>query len=222
MEYIFSRNAAPGIKALSDELISSLKSGKKTLWLICGGSNISTAVEVSKSLRSNLSGSELHDLLVMQTDERFGPIGHPDSNWQQMIDLGFDLDGLSNHPVLKNLSLEETVRLSDFEIKEAFAWADYVVALFGIGADGHIAGILPHSPAVSDEGLFSGYQGQPFTRLTLTSSSLRKISVAYVLVFGETKREAIANLKNKNLTVEEEPCQILKEIPEAKLFSDLV
>ena len=36
----------------------------------------------------------------MLTDERYGPVGHPDSNWSQLLQKGFDLPQAKLVPVL--------------------------------------------------------------------------------------------------------------------------
>lgn len=220
INFVHSKSPATGAEALTQKLVSELKAGKKVLWLICGGSNIPTAVDVMNSLQQILSKSEIGNLTVMQTDERYGPVGHSDSNWQQLLDLNLNIIGVKTFPILRNLSLQETVQEFGKVAESAFAGAGVIVGQFGLGPDGHIAGILPHTPAVSDKAVVSGYEATPFTRITLTFDMLRKISVAYVFAFGESKKKAIDNLKNKDLSLDDEPAQILKQMPEVYLYSD--
>ena len=110
MKFIHAVDSSTGIHDLSDRLIAELKQDKKVLWLICGGSNIAPAVEIMKKIRANVSPDQLTNLTVSQTDERYGPVGHPDSNWKQMQDAGFDFEGIKTLPVLRGLLLEETVK----------------------------------------------------------------------------------------------------------------
>ena len=140
-----------GIKALADEMISVLKKGKRVLWLVSGGSNIPIAVRVMNMIRTNsladegLSESEstLSNLTVALTDERYGLVGHADSNWKQLEDAGFNFDGVNKITVLKGKPLEETV--SDYEknirkaTDETLADGGSIIGQFGIGTDGHIA-----------------------------------------------------------------------------------
>jgi len=91
-----------------------------------------------------------------------------------------------------------------------------------MGADGHIAGMLPHTPAVNEKGPVSGYESKPFVRISLTPPALRKIQVAYAFVFGAEKKKAVTDLHDKDLPLEDEPAQILKQIPEATLVTDLI
>ena len=209
---------------MSSRISSVLNADKPVLWLICGGSNIPLAVAAFGMVKSSVSKERLVRLTVAQTDERYGPVGHEDSNWQQMIDAGFDLKGVKAVPVLTGESLNETG--TDYAAKIGIAMDDVkaahglTIALFGIGSDGHIAGMLPHSPAVSSTSLATGYVSEPFTRVTLTPPALRKIDVAYVFAFGDSKKKALQDLQDKELALEEEPAQILKSLGEAHVYSD--
>jgi len=220
--YIHSDSSEVGTRDLASSIISKIQGGMKVLWLICGGSNLPITLDVMSILRQELSVEELSRLTLMQTDERYGPVGHQDSNWQQLKDLGFDLNGIHFFPILRNLRLIETVRQYGIELKEQMGKADYVIGQFGLGADGHIAGILPHLPAVNDVEWTTGYEGDPFTRISMSFSSIEKISEAYAFVFGSSKKEAIDNLKNRELSLDDEPAQILKKIEKVHFYSDQV
>ena len=64
-----------------------LASGQRVVWLLSGGSGIQ-AVLATCTL---LAGSDLRNLYVTLSDERYGPVGHPDENWQQLLDGGMQL-----------------------------------------------------------------------------------------------------------------------------------
>ncbi|MFA6551998.1 MAG: 6-phosphogluconolactonase [Candidatus Paceibacterota bacterium] len=222
MNYRQIKKPDTGIKIFVKELENSLRSNTKTIWLICGGSNIGIAVDIMDALRKNVHGQLLQNLTIMETDERYGEVGHKDSNWKQMIDAGFNFNDVKSFPMLVGLSKEETAVKYSKIVRKEFKSAQMIFAQFGMGADGHIAGILPKSSAVNAKEEVVTYDAEPFTRVTLTPRMLLKINTAYAFVFGESKREAVQNLVNKNLSVEEEPCQILKQIPEAYLYSDQI
>ncbi|MFA6295063.1 MAG: 6-phosphogluconolactonase [Candidatus Paceibacterota bacterium] len=249
MVFITTQSPAEGIKAFASQIGGLLCKDKKVLWLVPGGTNIPISVEVMKIVRKQVSEKLMNNLTVTLTDERFGPVGHKDSNWEQLMLAGFDFSGIQTLPVLKNLSLEETVNEFSKNIERAFSLPispisktdslpvgeviplensstseiingnDIVIGQFGIGPDGHIAGILPNSSAVKSLNTTFSYTAPPFTRITLTPKALLKISIAYAFVFGESKREAISNLQIKNLSIEEQPAQILKKLKEAYLYS---
>ena len=222
MKIVHSNDPKEGEQALVDKIISLLNDRKKVLWLICGGSNIPTAIEVMARMRAQVSGNILGNLTVSQTDERYGPVGHKDSNWQQMVEGGFNFQGIKSLPILENITLEETIVSFGRKISEAFADVDFVVGQLGIGPDGHIAGILPNTPAVNDTGVVTGYVAEPFTRVSLTFNQLTKINFSYVFAFGASKRQALTELRDKDLSLNDQPCAILKQMKESSVFTDQV
>jgi 6-phosphogluconolactonase/glucosamine-6-phosphate isomerase/deaminase len=212
--------AAVGGDALAKCISGQLKAGKKVLWLMPGGSNIPISVDVMQTISEMVNLELLKNLTVSQTDDRYGPVGHPDSNWQQLKDAGFNFAVVNALPVLTGEDLKATVSRFGSNIEKAMKAADFKVGQFGIGPDGHIAGLLPGSSALKEKKAAAGYEGKPFTRVTSSFGTLKKLDAAYAFVFGPSKKEAIDNLVNKDLELEKEPAQILKQIPECYLYSD--
>jgi 6-phosphogluconolactonase/glucosamine-6-phosphate isomerase/deaminase len=230
-------NSKVGTQALAGKVVNSLKEGKKVLWLVPGGSNIPIAVEAMNMIRQALNDNETHtnnkllNLTVTLSDERYGHVGHKDSNWKQLEDAGFNFDGVNKIPVLIGKSLEGTASAYKKGIikamNEVATSEGLIIGQFGIGADGHIAGILPHSRAAAyleadhtgkDSPLICAYRSSPFIRITLTPVALNKVSIAYVFAFGDSKREAVERLRGQDLSIDEQPAQILKHLPEAYLY----
>lgn len=214
-----SEGPGPAVTALADTILGALEKGE-ALWLVCGGSNIPYAVEAMRIIRER-SGGTLGRLTVALTDERYGPVGHADSNWQQLLDAGFDMSGIVAIPVLTDASLAETVETYEKGIGELFGRA-HIIAQFGIGADGHIAGVLPHTIGVSSDALVCGYEAGPYTRVTLTLSAIERINAAYAFAFGAGKHDVLARLQNEDVPLTDMPAQVLKRIPEAYLYSDQI
>jgi 6-phosphogluconolactonase/glucosamine-6-phosphate isomerase/deaminase len=221
INYIQCEDSVVGQDSLANKLCELLNDNKKVLWLICGGSNIATAVKVMDFVQNSVSVENIKNLKVMQTDERYGPIGHKDSNWQQMSDQGFNFKNIEYISILRSLSLDQTIEQYGIDIEKAFGEADIIVAELGIGGDGHIGGILPHTSAVRDTAPVTGYEASPFTRISISFPYFRKIDIAYVFAFGSSKQKAIEDLKNKQLSLDDEPCQILKEMKEVYFYSDM-
>jgi len=221
INYIQCKDSDVGQESLANKLCDLLNNNKKVLWLICGGSNIATAVKVMDFVQGSVSTEQIRNLKVMQTDERYGPVGHKDSNWQQMLDQGFDMKNIEHISILRNLSLAQTIEQYGLEITKAFGDTDIIVAELGIGGDGHIGGILPQTFATKDTNPVTGYEANPFTRISISFPYFRKIDIAYVFAFGISKQKAIDDLKNKELLLDDEPAQILKEMKEVYFYTDM-
>jgi 6-phosphogluconolactonase/glucosamine-6-phosphate isomerase/deaminase len=205
-----------GQQALAEALLAPLAAGKKVLWLVPGGSNIQVAVEVM----SRLTGNE-QNLTITLTDERYGKVGHADSNWQQLIDFGFHTSAATIYPVIsEGMTLQETAEAFEAFLRGALDEADVVVGFLGMGADGHTAGILPHSPASDPTNkLVVGYQTEQFDRVTTTFEVLQRLDAAFCFAYGEDKRPALERLQ-QDVPMADQPAQILKHIPEAYVYND--
>lgn len=220
MKFILTTGWEDGVADLTERLVRELAGGQRVLWLVSGGSNIPASVHIMDSIPLKLSGN----LSVMLADERYGAVGHPDSNWAQLMQAGFKGDKATLLPTLKKgLGFEQTIKHYNRMAAQAFVDNEVVIAQLGIGDDGHIAGILPGSPATAKtDAPVVGYRGEPLTRLTLTFAGLRHVTAAYAFAFGSNKHKALSSLQRQTLPLDRQPSQILKELPEAYLYSDQV
>jgi 6-phosphogluconolactonase/glucosamine-6-phosphate isomerase/deaminase len=222
MQFLNIPNPSQGIEQFSNDIISMLQEEQQVVWLMAGGSNIPIAAEILKHVVSAMGGEPLENLTISLMDERYGPVGHKDSNWQQLKDVGFDFSKVSSIEVLEGESLEETVDSFSRRIKEVMLRSTTVIGQFGIGADGHIAGILPHSEAVHATGTVFAYESAPYTRITLTVEVLKSIQGAALFAFGESKKTALTRLRDQDLSLDEEPAQLLKSIPTVLVYQDTI
>ncbi len=205
---------------LADKILEQLKANQKVLWLVPGGSAIQVAVLAAK----RISGYPHFNLVVTVTDERHGAVGHKDSNWQHLIDMGFDLPQAKLIPVLtvngeqsRTMTTEKFNTIIDKELKNA----DYKIGLFGIGADGHTAGILPMSGAVEASESVFGYQAPQFERITITPKALTQLNEAVIWAQGEAKWKIIQDL-DKEIDRNLQPAQVLKKVPTLTIFTDYI
>ena len=204
-------------------LVSKLKGSLaigQTLWLIPGGSNIPLAVEVMRRLDDSLT----QNLTIALTDERFVPKGHPDSNWQQLLDNGFDPKKARTIEVLQDdKSIEDCTSRYDQLLTEALEDNDATIGQFGMGEDGHIAGILPHSVAASETtSTVIGYNAGEFNRITVSFNGIRKLQTAFLIAFGTNKYEQLDKLIHQNLPLSVQPAQVIKQVNVSYIYNDQV
>ncbi len=215
-------DSSSDVKApLAVRLLRELESEdvKRVLWIVAGGSNIAMTVEVMQQLPDELTPK----LAIALSDERFGPVGHPDSNLQQLFNAGFQPKQASVIPVLTpGLPLKETCERYSSAMQAAFGAADVTIAQLGIGSDGHIAGVLPGTAGVNSKELVVGYETETYTRITLTLKALKKVTAAFAFAFGADKHETLEKLCNKDLPLAKQPAQILQRIHESYVYNDQV
>lgn len=215
--------AAQAVPRIAATIANELLQNKKVLWMVCGGSNIVTQVKVMNVLLSEAT-DYLHNLDILPMDERFGASGHADSNYLQMQTAGFIPGAASWTDILaRDQPLDSTVAYYEECVKTAFAHADFVVGTFGMGADGHTAGVLPHSPALSSDNVaVVGYNAPGFIRMTITPQWLTRCDMSYVLAYGPEKVTALHNLQAHSLPLEEMPAGLHYDIPSATIYNDSI
>jgi 6-phosphogluconolactonase/glucosamine-6-phosphate isomerase/deaminase len=199
-----------------DVLREHLSRGERVLWLLTGGSGIPIAIQASQKLEN----INLTKLSVTLTDERFCPIGHKDENWQQLLNDGFSLPGATLYRPLIGADMQTTAERFDEWLTKQFKEADFTLGIFGLGSDGHTAGIKPHSPAITAESLATSYQGSDFDRVTISFNAIKQIDEAVVQASGNEKREVLHKLISETFPLAEQPAQILKEIPHVTIYSN--
>jgi 6-phosphogluconolactonase/glucosamine-6-phosphate isomerase/deaminase len=220
MQFFTHDTPIEGRGKLTDRLAAELRTGKKVLWLVSGGSNVPVAVAAMKALRA----ADLQNLTISLCDERYGRERHMDSNLFRLEQAGFKPGAAKLIGVLQDsLSLEDTADAFDKKIGDAFDAADVVIAQIGMGADGHIAGILPKSAAAEiNDRMAVSYDGGLHKRITLTPHALLRVDAAYVFAYGAEKRKALIILRDQAVPMREQPAQLLKQLKEVYVFNDQI
>ena len=215
--------ADTGVQAVYDALRVPLEAGKNVVWLVSGGSNIPLEVEIADKLAEHF-GKTLHHLTILLTDERYGAAGHINSNYKQLVDARFKLPSANFIDILgRNLSLEDAVEYYKGTVMQALETANFVLAQFGVGSDGHIAGILPHSPAATIEvDTVVGYKWRDYDRITLTYPLLIRINAAYTFAYGDGKLVALTRLQKNNEDFAALPSKLLYDIKDAYVYNDKI
>lgn len=207
--------------AIAEAISNNLQNKQRVLWFVSGGSNIAIEVQIMKQLQDTYP--ELLDgLAILPMDERYGESGHADSNVAGLRKAGFESGTATFVDVLMhNVNFEQTVDFYGEVTSTALAYADYVIGQFGLGTDGHVAGLLPRSPALNpSESVISGYEWTDYPRMTLTTGTLKHFSTSYVLAYGDSKRQALERLRDNTESLEDLPAKILYELPDVYIYND--
>lgn len=216
MKYVYSQTTSQAIEHIVSSLTSHLMTGERVLWILSGGSGGAVCVEVSRRLKD----VPLENLLVTLSDERFGPIGHPDENWQQLLDAGLHLPGATLYrPLIGENRQLTTLRFGEW-IEKTILSGVYTVGVFGIGPDGHTAGIKPGTSAVSADGWATDFSGSDFERITMTFQAIAHVDEAIIQAMGADKAPTLKQLLNTHTPPKEQPAQILRSLSQATLYTD--
>lgn len=208
-----------------------------TLLLWSGGS----VAEVAKLLiEKHHQFSNLSWLTMSLVDERYGQPHHQDSNevLLQSTDIIDQLieKGGKWEPFLTGLSLKnETNRLDQLFTK--YFKTHTIIGIFGVGEDGHTAGVLPIFDNRNDfdqlfnsdqdivdydlDQLHNTYPNQFKQRITLSISGINRLNQRIVFAQGEKKREVLQKLKANQQELSHFPAQIFNQT-ESELFTDQI
>lgn len=218
MDTILSNDHA--VAMFAKELNDGLVKGEVLLFL-SGGSTIPIGVDALHNIPANIA-PRLHIALA---DERYGAYLHADSNWKGLLDAGLSEDqGFVLHPVITSsaLPIKETSVAYEAVLLELFEKISTVIALFGIGEDDHIAGILPDSPAAHETKRFViDYDAGKFQRITIAPPVFPYITTAMISAKGEKKRESIARL-SESLDSIMHPDQLVHQCAKTTIFYSLL
>jgi 6-phosphogluconolactonase/glucosamine-6-phosphate isomerase/deaminase len=217
LKFITIATSEPVVDFLHKKISLSLREDKQVLLLVPGGSAIQIVIDLAQKLSKETV--PLGKLVLTLTDERYGPVGHADSNWKQLNDSGLKLPGVTLHSVLNDKSMADTERDFEMFLNNQINEADYTIGFFGIGPDGHTSGILPNSSAVHASHLVHAYDGGTYQRITTTPAAISKLDEAVVYAVGESKWPVLRQLETKK-SIDEQPAQALKRIPKVTIFSD--
>jgi len=200
---------------IATSILNQLKLGKHVLFFVTGGSSIAVCSKISEILKDQPH----NNLTIMLTDERYGPVNHADSNWYKLIQTGFVLPQAKLIPILTGDSREITTEKFKANLGQEFKNSEYKIGLFGVGVDGHTAGILPETVAVHSKDFACGYDTSVFSRVTITPPTIEKLDEAVAWIQGEEKWKVLKDLE-RDIDIVKQPAQILKKVPLLTIFTD--
>lgn len=207
------RHSTPAIDYASCVLSSHLLSGERVVWLLSGGSAIDLEVRIAQKLQT----LDLTRLRVGMVDERYGPAGRKDENYVQLMNAYFPL---YIDRILTNNSPEATAKTFGKRINRALDEADFSFGIFGIGRDGHTAGIKPNSPAATSTETAVYYESDDYRRITLTPQTIRRLDEVIVYAVGHEKIDTLRALLRTEIPIVNQPAQALKEVANCTLYID--
>lgn len=218
MHKLIVTNQEGATQAIARGIDRALSSHLNVLWLLSGGSNI--AIELAVLAR--LKHASPQTLSIGLIDERFVPPRSPDNNWHKLLDGGLDNNKATLIPPIVHTDLGLEAAAEDYRkrLSDALQKADAVIAQFGIGPDGHTAGILPHSPGVHEEAAqVIGYKANDFERITTTPSLFRDIDLAIGVAMGEAKGPVLERMSS-DVSADDQPAQLLLLAKELIIYTD--
>ncbi len=219
-----------------NEILTSLRVEKKpVLLLLSGGSAL--------DLLNYIDEKNLADKLTIAVlDERYST-DEVVNNFMQVTKTPFYAAAKKNgvnviETAVKTTETSEQLAKrfqTDLKVWKETNTKGEILAIVGIGPDGHTSGMLPFSenPELfaelfeNPEKLVVNYDAEgknPFRyRVTTTNTFMRDyIDHAVVYAVGENKRDALARLMAESGSLANTPARILREMKHVDLFTDVI
>lgn len=182
-----------------------------------GGAGIGTLRELARLDAAAHGQSEDYPALAIDWtrvhvffgDERNVPVSDPDSNEEQARAALLHAVGIPEQHIhgldLGAIAMEHAAKAYAGEIAE-FAPNGFDLHLLGMGGEGHINSMFPHSPAVlEEEELVVAVHDSPkppAERVTLTLPAVNRSQRVWFLVSGAEKAEAASHIVKGSPAVE--------------------
>ena len=203
---------------IASKIVNHLSSGEQVVWFVSGGSNIGLAKEIRSSLDLGTFKGKLHICLV---DERFGTIGHSDSNWQQLLDVGFDTSYCQVYPIINNKNnATDTVKEYNDTINNLLSQGYYCIGQLGLGPDGHTSGLLPNNPLMNSTDYYGYYLCPDYQRITSTPKLICMLDEIVLFASGQAKAQALRSMLSEG-PIDKIPARLLKNSKSLKIFTDI-
>lgn len=209
-------------KYLEDYLVGRIhaltQNDKKLALLLPGGSNLQIVISSLQRVQAN----DKKNVTITLTDERFGEVGHPNSNLTQYNDAGLSELGYEYIPVISGESIDVETEKFIQVLEKLFASSDNVLIFTGLGEDGHISGILPDTEGLKSSRLAVHYDGGQYQRITTTIKALASASEIIVGAYGDSKKAALTSLWSKEIGPNLQPAQALKSMSNVTVINDQI
>lgn len=234
MNIVTNSNKKTVSDVLKNKITEHLIKNEPVLLLASGGSSAPIVAEVLQELKKDqvLIPEKMQLLLTVSLiDERFGVEGHLESNWTLLKSLGLEESFATKIPILKSSTNTENdlkeatdtfIAFLERAVKKQKNLELKIFGIFGIGTDGHTAGILPDSPATLEEKskLAVAYKSEIYTRITISPLFFEYIDYAVCWVSGKSKQKVLQILQTE-VPPQIQPAQYLKRCKHCEIYTDL-
>jgi len=191
-------------------------SSKKILYLLSGGSSASIGV----AALSKLDDSVRKNMSVAMVDERFVPYDSEDSNAHLLKTLGL-LNYVSKFEeileVNAGINRNQTAMNYESKLASIVETSDYIIAVLGIGADNHTAGILPGINFNDSTNLVVDYSSDNFERISISPHFISSIDMIFAYIEGDEKESAVMAVSEVHDPVDY-PSQLIKNAKQYEIL----
>lgn len=183
--------------------------------VLTGGQTGTTITHRLREVVAHVPRSAWERVHLWWGDERFVPLNSPDRNdFGIESDLGENYSPLRVHRALGSDQCPDVdACAADYleQLKHFGAQGPHFsLVIVGMGPDGHIASLFPHSQQLSETELCVAVRNSPkppSQRITLTFTALNRTRAAVILAGGTEKQDALLRLCADRGTIQDTPAR---------------
>lgn len=193
--------------------------------LICGRFSVALSggetphrmyeILATQPYRKRIHWDEVH---IFWSDERYVPEDDPRSNARMAREVLLNhvpipIDHI--HPIRCELSPQQAAVQYEQELRKFFSNQNpnFHLILLGLGANGHIASLFPHTPVLNEKVKWVSevyVKEQEMHRITLTAPYINQASQVVFLVSGADKAQVLKNVLEGPYQPRELPAQLIR------------
>ncbi len=191
MNLLYYKRGKDAAEAAARAIVADIE-GEVNLFL-SGGSSFEVFVDVDELL----DAAHKQQINLYQVDERYGPVGHTDCNWNLLKQIDASTYK-SAHPVLTGEDASETAARYSHKVDQTLHSGAFNIAILGVGEDGHVAGVKPMAKSQFDDIFTTNsvveYQWEDFHRITTTLDTLKQFDHLLIDADGHSKQKVMDRL----------------------------
>lgn len=212
------------VEIIKDKIkkLNKIKSKKPILLGIPGGRSVQGIFEKLKDEKLKIDWIKVQ---IFWVDERFADLASNESNYDLAKETFIDYLIKSKKLKKENVhAFNYKSGIEDYERKFKELGDSFDIILLGAGEDGHVASLFPDYSIKDDSDGFIHIKNSPKPpkeRMSASRKLLERSDTAILLFFGENKKQAFENFKNKKISLEACPAKLVEKIKNCYVLCDI-
>ena len=198
------------------ESLSQLIEKDEIILGLCGGRSVAGVLKYLNGF-DDFDWKKIHIFLI---DERCVETTDPESNYK-LIKENFDKANL--HPFIIDRNKND-FGIDSYQLEFEKFGNKFDLILLSMGEDGHVGALYPNLSILNEDQKYfylNNSPKPPSDRVTSSKRQMLTAKTSVLMIFGDSKREALSNFMSDSIGEGECPAKIVKKIRNSFVFTNL-